>query len=376
MRRRSRVIGRSRGRGRRSCRRLCGPAADSRSGGRPPARAPGLRRVQPNSVVGPAAVCQCGGVVASGGHRLCWVDLPAVVRRGVGELLGAAVTHAWSQAGGFSPGSADRVRTAKGGRAFVKAVSAEQNPDTPAMHRAEARICAQLPEGLPVPRLLGVLEVDCWVVLVQEDVDGRPPCLPWQGDDLHTVLGALTTLAATPCPVVDVPDAGAALDHDLRGADRLAADGSNVESLDTLCALSERARHVLARDGARTLVHTDLRADNILITERGAVFVDWPWACAGPVWLDTLLLLIEVERHGGHDVDALLSSLPTTGGIDPADLTAVLAGFVGYFLDAARRPSPPGLPRLRRFQREQGEALLGWVQHRISRSDHRTVGRR
>ena len=55
--------------------------------------------------------------------RISWTDLPGHVQAGVEEILGAPVVEATGQQGGFSPGTADRVRTATGRRAFVKAVS-------------------------------------------------------------------------------------------------------------------------------------------------------------------------------------------------------------------------------------------------------------
>ncbi len=73
------------------------------------------------------------------GRRLQWRDLPAAVRIGIEARLGSAVLTAESQAGGFSPGLASRLGLADGSRAFVKAVSSGQNPDSPGMHRREAR---------------------------------------------------------------------------------------------------------------------------------------------------------------------------------------------------------------------------------------------
>jgi aminoglycoside phosphotransferase (APT) family kinase protein len=303
-------------------------------------------------------------VLGSGGHRAGWDDLPDAVVRAVADVLGAPVVRAESQPGGFSPGTADRVVTAAGDRAFVKAVSPELNPDSVELHRAEVRVAAQLPRGLPVPRLLGHVEVAGWVVLVFDDVAGRHPHLPWTHADLTAVLDGLQQLAddATPCPVTDLPTAADRLDGLFRGADRMAADGVVVPFLSELQALSRRALGCLDGD---TLVHSDLRADNVLLTPGGAVFVDWPWACRGPAWLDTLLLLMEVQRLGGHDVDALLATSPVIASADPDDLTAVLAGAAGYFLDAARRPAPPGLPTVRAFQRVQGEALMAWLAPRL-----------
>jgi hypothetical protein len=134
--------------------------------------------------------------------------------------------------------------------------------------------------------------------------------------------------------------------------------------LPELCAAADRGLAALAGD---TLCHLDIRADNLLIGPDGTVtVVDWPWACRGPAWLDSLLTLVNVQVHGGHDPEALLAALPLAAGVDPADLTGVLAGFTGFFLDGARQPPPPGIPTVRAFQRLQGDALLPWLARRLS----------
>jgi hypothetical protein len=96
-------------------------------------------------------------------------------------------------------------------------------------------------------------------------------------------------------------------------------------------------------------VHTDVRADNLLVRPDGVVtVVDWPWACREPAWLDALLLLVNVRLFSGHDVRAQLTWLTAVTGVDRGDL-AVLAGVAGFFADAARRPAPVGLPNVRAF---------------------------
>ena len=55
--------------------------------------------------------------------RIGWADLPERVRDEVQAIIGGEVVSAVSQSGGFSPGTADRVVTTNGRRAFVKAVS-------------------------------------------------------------------------------------------------------------------------------------------------------------------------------------------------------------------------------------------------------------
>lgn len=45
-------------------------------------------------------------------------------------------------------------------------------------------------------------------------------------------------------------------------------------------------------------------------------------------------------------------------------MTAVLAGFAGFFGAFGRRPPPPGLPTVRAFQLAQHATTLAWVRRR------------
>jgi aminoglycoside phosphotransferase (APT) family kinase protein len=310
-------------------------------------------------------------MVVAAGTRIGWPDVPDDVRAAVTAILGAPVIEATSQVGGFSPGTADRVRTADGRRAFVKAVSTAQNPDSPGMHRREARITAALPVRAPAPRLLGVHDDGAWVALVLEDVEGRHPVTPWRPDEVSSVLATLERMAhaLTPAPVDDLPTAAESLAADFAGWRNIAADPPSdlddwaVARLDEVVAWSDRGLAALTGD---TLVHLDVRADNLLVTDDGrVVLVDWPWACTGPAWLDRLLLLLNVRVYGGDPRD-MLERCATESGADPGDLIAVLVGLAGFFLDAARRPPPPGIETVRAFQRAQGDAVLAWLRELLA----------
>ncbi|MEV1144773.1 aminoglycoside phosphotransferase family protein [Micromonospora sp. NPDC049799] len=307
------------------------------------------------------------------GTRIGWTNLPGDVRAAVEDVLGDRVVEAVSQPGGFSPGTADRVRTASGRRAFVKAVSPAQNADSVRLHRAEARNTAALPAYAPTPRLLGVHDDGEWVALVLSDVDGRHPTTPWHADELAAVLRTLEELATalTPNPVPHAPTATAQFATQLDGWRRIAAEPPADLSpwtrahLDELCAVADLG--IAALDDGDTLCHLDLRADNLLVDATGRVtVVDWPHAAVGPAWLDTAMLLVNVELHGGHDVEALLRRSALTVDVDPDSLTGFYAGAAGYLTDAARRPPPPGIPTVRAFQRAQAEALLPWLARRLA----------
>lgn len=303
--------------------------------------------------------------------RIGWTDLPGHVRAAVEEILGDRVVTAVSQPGGFSPGTADRVRTAGGKRAFVKAVSPAQNEHSPRLHRTEALVTAALPPAAPAPRLLGSYDDGHWVALVLVDVEGRHPVTPWDAAELAAVLSTLERMAAvlTPASVAVAPTAADQLGYDFAGWRRIAErppadlDPWARDRLPELCAASERGLAALTGD---TLCHLDVRADNLLLrTDGTVVVVDWPWACRGPAWLDSLLILVNVRLYGGHDVEALLRARPFLADVDPAAVTGVLTGFAGFFLDGSRQPAPPGIPTVRAFQRVQADAVLDWLTHRL-----------
>lgn len=306
-------------------------------------------------------------MTSASGVRIGWADLPHDVRGAVEAIVGGAVVEAVSQVGGFSPGTADRVQTADGRRAFVKAVSPAQNERSVEMHRREARVTAALPARVSAPRFLGCYDDGEWVALVLEDIEGHHPATPWAPKELDRVLTVLEHLAAslTPPPLPDVETAADLLTEDFAGWHRISADPPTdlhpwaARHLDELCALADRGLAALSGD---TLVHTDMRADNILLSPEGTVtIVDWPWACRGPAWLDTLLLLINARLYGGHDTHALLTKHAAVTGADPHDLIAVLTGLAGYFTNTARQPPPKGLPTVRAFQRAHADTVLSWL---------------
>ncbi|MFC8349404.1 phosphotransferase family protein [Streptomyces sp. NPDC057280] len=305
------------------------------------------------------------------GVRTPWEELPAHVQAAVVDLLGAPVTHATTQPGGFSPGTAARVRTAHGHRAFVKAVSAQTNATSPVFHRREARHTAALPPGVPAPRLLGTYDDGTWTVLVLEDIEGRQPHVPWRRPELHRVLDAVADLsdALTPSPVPDAPLAADALADQFDGWERLSAeptpDGLDPWTAEHLPALAELATPWPEAVTGDTLAHGDLRADNMLLTEDDrVVFVDWPHVVRGAPWLDLLLMLPCVRAQGGPDPEELFATHPLGRAADPDAVTAALAGLAGYFVHRSLQPPPPGIPTVRAFQRAQGEAALDWLRKR------------
>lgn len=304
--------------------------------------------------------------------RIGWTDLPGHVQAGVEEILGARVVESTGQQGGFSPGTADRVRTATGRQAFVKAVSKQLNELSPAIHRKEAAISAALPDTVPAPSLIGTFDDGDWVALVLSDVDGRHPHIPWHTGEVSLVLDALLKIAQTPVPaeLKDLSRLEDGLTDAFRGWARIRSapprdcDPWVLGNLDVLEQLAESGLKDLAGE---SLVHTDIRADNIMITvHNGAILVDWPWASIGSSWMDALTLLVNVRLFDpSSDVDAILQSHEVFASSTADGVNRVLSGLAAYFTDAARQPPPAGLPTVRAFQQQQGEAVIRWLRERL-----------
>ncbi|QPZ37277.1 phosphotransferase [Paramicrobacterium chengjingii] len=301
--------------------------------------------------------------------RQLWTDLPESLTARIGAVLGDVVS-AESQPRGFSTGVAARVVTSTGGRAFVKAADRRRNAGTVDLHRREASILGTVPLGPAAPQLIGTAEDKNWFAIVVEDIEGRHPGV--RAGDTVRVLDALHALPPLTRDY-GLPVAAEAEAEAMQGWHQL--DGA---SNDVVPPWAERHRAVLAAcaDGVaealrgESLQHVDTRDDNILIEHDGTVrIIDWPWASIGCGWFDALGYLIDARMRGEPiDTDALLGQHPVFANAREENITAVLAGLAGHFLDKARRPAPPFMPSLRKFQRAEGLTALTWACERVERA--------
>lgn len=300
-----------------------------------------------------------------------WSQLPTGIRRLVTARVGADVVAAQSVTVGFTAGFASRLRFDDGTTAFVKAadrVGDEWHDHAVDGYLEEARKLRALPPAVPAPRLRwlhqGTVDGRDWVVLCFDDVGGRPPARPWQADQLNLVLDCLEqaadalTPAPTGLPTSNFPTEFAA----------------EVERWTALSAHPPTARHAArARElcdaglaGARgdTLIHADLRDDNVIVGNDGQVWIcDWNWPMRGAAWIDTLTLLL--SAHGdGVDTDAVLASRRLTADLDPDSIDGMLAIMAGYFLTQQHEPVPASSPWVRLHQRWYGKVAWNWLSTR------------
>ncbi|MGY1944590.1 phosphotransferase [Nocardia asiatica] len=300
--------------------------------------------------------------------RIRFAELPHPVRLEVERMLGDAVCAAVDQRGGFSHGVAARVRMVGGGAAFVKAI-AMADALAP-VYRQEARIAARLPVTAPAPRCRFSGEIAGWFVAGFDDVEGTFPRLAEPGE-LRDTLDLVTRLARelTPSPLTDVPTVARAYGPELVGWRTFAIDGPPADldgwSSRHLTKLAGLEATWPAAAMGDTLLHTDLRPDNLLRRADGVVVaVDWAWACRGAAWVDLVALAPSI-RAAGVDPDPVLATHPVTRDVDPAAVDAFVCALAGYWTVACRKPGLPRSPHLREHQSAFARITVEWLACRL-----------
>jgi hypothetical protein len=134
---------------------------------------------------------------------------------------------------------------------------------------------------------------------------------------------------------------------------------ANLDELVDLAAASPAA------SVGDTLVHGDLRADNVMLApapDDRVWLIDWPHTCRdGARWWDLVGMLPSVAMQDGGDPQALFWAHPNATGADRDAVRSVLAAITGFFVHGSVQPAPTSIPNLREFQLAQGIAALDWL---------------
>jgi len=309
-----------------------------------------------------------GSAPAAGVH-LPWARVPERVQAWAAALGGGPPDTARDLTGGFSPG-ATTILQWPGRTFFVKAVGAELNPESPSMHRREAVISAALPPSGPFPRLVDTYDDGDWVALAFGVIPGRPPHHPWDAAEFDAVVGALARVhaALTPSPAQGLEPLSVFARGIFGGWGSLAALGG-PPGLDPwahrhLARLAELESGWPEACAGSTLVHGDVRADNMLLAGAEVVLVDWPHAAVGNPAFDVVAWAPSVVLEGGPLPEDLLARYERERTLEADAVTVLLAAVTGFFVSHSLEPAPPGLPTLRSFQAAQGAVALDWLRRR------------
>jgi aminoglycoside phosphotransferase (APT) family kinase protein len=294
-----------------------------------------------------------------------WGELPPALRASIERRLGSAVTSSVEQNGGFTHGAATRLLLADDSRAFAKAMPADDA--LAGMYREEAACAARLPARVPAPRFRFSLEEAGWIALVFDDVEGRHPDLA-EPADLLAVLLTLERLAETltPSPLPDALPVAQSLAPLLNGWRTYAAGNTPADldawSLRNLDRLGRLEAEWVEASAGNTLLHADLRPDNMVLARTGRIFVvDWACTCIGAAWVDLVVLLGSVA---GVDAEAIVSTHPLTRDVDPLAIDAFVCALLGCWEKECREPEVPTSPQLRRFQARNAGVTRAWLARR------------
>lgn len=195
-------------------------------------------------------------------------ELPDEVLRLVEKASGPAVDVGTVSAG-LNSAIAARVRTTEH-TLFVKGLPLD-HPRVWTQNR-EAGVSPYVRDV--APKLHWHMEDDGWSLLGFEYVTGGHADFTPGSPDLPAVVATMTRLAEVPSPGIELKS----MPHRLR------------KYVDDPADLSWFA--------GNSLLHTEWNPHNVLMTNRGALFVDWAWASLGAAWIDPALWLLWLIAHG------------------------------------------------------------------------------
>jgi hypothetical protein len=270
---------------------------------------------------------------------------PEAVARAEALLGNEAETWARVMRKGYSSNEHWTATFADGTNAFLKLAHIDPSPQ---WLRAEAAILATV-QGRSVPRFIAFEDGRDPLLVLEDLMPARwPP--PWLEGDVEAVLAALAEISQAHA---DVP---LLEEEDWNGWRAIAADPEPFLSTGLRDAVwLERMLPILvaATDSAPlagdSLLHCDVRSDNLCLKDGRVVLVDWNHARIGNPRFDVAFWLPSLVLERGPR--------PQRFGVD--ELAPVVAGF---FAARAGLPRPAGAPRVREFQRAQAVVALDWVE--------------
>ena len=308
-----------------------------------------------------------------------WRSLPVDVRQAAADLLGSSVRRAERVYGGYSPAPTFRLLLVDGRRAFLKGAGPADNEFAQAALEREARFYAELGGALGswIPAFYGAVVCGDWRIVLLEDA-GPKSVPPWTPAAARGVAGALAEYHRAAADI-QLPDwlprleslrAEALLWEKLPATARLARvallAGEHVAAAErwlerAIPTLSAAAMSLMEAPVPHTLLHRDLRSDNLRWSHGRLVLFDWPHAFAGPPEYDLAAFAQTVTVEGGIAPERLVEWYAQRGSLRREVLTASVATVAAYFANMAWREELAGLPRLRMFQRQQFAVTIAWA---------------
>jgi fructosamine-3-kinase len=311
--------------------------------------------------------------------KLPWKDVPPAVRQQVEAAFGARVVRGTRVWGGYGPTPTYRLGFANGRRAFFKATYQASNAFATSALRYEIQVYQELHPLLEhwMPRFFTTVQHADWYGILLEDV-GPKSVPPWTPHKTRAITHALATFHQASLGA-QVPAWLARPQERLRQVQwtQMAQDSEEFHRLAALAAdaapevrawfqaIAPTMEAVLRQAALYTapyaILHGDLRSDNLRFTRDHLSLFDWPAISVGrPEW-DIVAFAQTVTVEGGVVPEQVIAWYAEQFPVNGAAMESALAWWLTYFADRAWRPDIPGLPRVRRFQRQQLGTLVLWV---------------
>lgn len=308
-----------------------------------------------------------------------WQQVPRAVRQRVVEALAAPVKRAMRIWGGYTPTPTFRLALADGRRAFFKGTFCESNEISTRALQIEIDVYQQVRDVASawMPQFYATFEHEDWRVLLLEDL-GPKSVPPWTRGRAKAITQAIARFhqATLGKPLPDWlprPEERLAREdwartvQETEGMQKLAALAKDQSAAAAAWwqAASPVLDHVLAQSALReapyALLHGDLRSDNLRFHRGRLSLFDWPAISVGrPEW-EIVPYAQSVAVEGGPPPDQILTWYHERLALDAAAVEEAIAWWVVFFAARAWQEEIPGLPRVRRFQRQQLAQMVGWA---------------
>lgn len=279
------------------------------------------------------------------------MSLSPELQERIEKLIGGKIVSSTWPSGGYSIAERYVVHLDNGTSAFVKIGVDEA---TSQWLRDEYRVYSSLKADY-IPKLVAWEDGERPILVLEDlSVGHWPP--PWSQEQVERVFKMLEKVGSTTVPS-DFPPLtreGEALN----GWEKIAADPEGFLSLglvskewftEALPALLKAEQE--AQLEGDSLVHTDVRSDNICFLGDRTLLVDWNWARRGNPKLDIVAWLPSLYVEGGAE--------PWSFGIHEPELISAIAGF--YASHAYLPPNFEGAERIRELQLKLLKPLLIWT---------------
>jgi hypothetical protein len=274
---------------------------------------------------------------------------PGLSKR-IERLAGKSITRTEAVQGGYTPATRLRVFFTDGSTLFAKIGT---TPLTAEFLRHEKPVYESL-TGSFIPRFIGWDDDGRHPILLIEDLSDAhwPP--PWLDSQIRQIVDTLPAVWNSSPP--DLPKL-TDLTYVFDGWHQISDDPEPFLSLQlaTETWLKSALPTLLEVDGreivdGRSLLHLDLRSDNVCIDSGRVILIDWNLACIGNARFDLGAWLPSLEAEGGP--------LPESIMPDSGDIAALVSGF---FASRAGLPMIPDAPHVRQIQLVQLKTALPWV---------------